>query len=82
MVQLMLLVSPIYQVDCPAAGGLTIDTAPLTVNVGVSAYVFDAHTAGVYGGALGFVTRRVMVAEDDLAPARRVLAECRREARQ
>jgi hypothetical protein len=42
---------------------------------GIIAAVFDDHTSAAYGGALAAVPCRVMVAEDDLARARRVLAE-------
>ncbi len=44
---------------------------------GVPAFVFDPHTSSVYGGALDAVTRRVMVAEDDIGRARLILAEAR-----
>ena len=45
--------------------------------LGVEVFVFDAHTSSVYGGALNTIGRRVMIAEDDLAKARPVLAEVR-----
>jgi len=42
---------------------------------GIEALVFDAHTSGAYGGALGFIQCRVMVDEDDAARARAILRE-------
>jgi hypothetical protein len=42
---------------------------------GIKAYVLDAYTSGLYGGALGAIQRRVMVAEEDLPEARRLMRE-------
>lgn len=44
---------------------------------GIAACVFDAHTASAYGGALGLVGRRIMVAESDIVRARMILVEAR-----
>lgn len=44
---------------------------------GIECVVFDAFTSAVYGGALDAVVRRMMVAEEDLSAARRILAEGR-----
>ncbi len=49
---------------------------------GITAYVFDAYTSSLYGSALDAVQRRILVEEDDLFRARRVLQEaegCRDE---
>ena len=45
--------------------------------IGIEALVFDGHTSSAYGGALDGVWRRLMVAEDDLFRALRVVAEGR-----
>lgn len=42
---------------------------------GVEAVVLDSHTAGLFAGALPWIKRRVLVAEEDEAAARRALAE-------
>jgi hypothetical protein len=42
---------------------------------GIKAVIFDAYTSTVYGGALDAVSRRVMVAEEDVVRARAALAE-------
>ena len=47
---------------------------------GIKIVVFDEHTSTVYGGALAMVPRRIMVDEDDLPAARRILAEAGRLA--
>ena len=44
---------------------------------GIDAVVFDDLTAGVYGGAIGGLSRRLMVAPRDLPRARRVVDEAR-----
>lgn len=36
-------------------------------------FLLDVHMSGLYGGALGFVPQRLMVAEEDAARARMVL---------
>lgn len=41
----------------------------------IEAVVFDAHTSSAYGGVLEAVRARVMVDEDDLTRARRLLDE-------
>lgn len=41
---------------------------------GVRCFVFDAHTSGVYGGALAAIASRVMVADADREAALAVLA--------
>jgi hypothetical protein len=46
---------------------------------GIKAYFLDAYTSGVYGGALGAVQRRVMVDDDDLPAARRLLQEAEKD---
>lgn len=46
---------------------------------GIKAHVLDAYTSGAYGGALGAVLRRVMVDDDDLPAARRLLQEAERD---
>jgi hypothetical protein len=45
---------------------------------GIEAYVFDAHTSSLYGGALDAVAARVMVDEADAGRARLILAEAHR----
>ena len=45
--------------------------------VGIDVIVFDSHTSSAYAGALDSVCRRMMVAEDDLSRAMRVVAEGR-----
>jgi hypothetical protein len=45
--------------------------------IGIEAFVFDGHTSNAYAGALGSVSCRIMVAEDDLSRAMRVVAEGR-----
>jgi hypothetical protein len=45
--------------------------------IGIEVVVFDAHTSNAYAGALDSVSRRMMVAEDDLSRAMRVVAEGR-----
>lgn len=42
---------------------------------GIKFVVFDLHTSIAYGGALDAVPRRIMVHEDDVSMARRVLQE-------
>ena len=42
---------------------------------GIFALIFDHHTSAAYGGALDTVVARVMVAEEDIARARLILAE-------
>ncbi|HYN38804.1 MAG TPA: DUF2007 domain-containing protein [Rhodospirillales bacterium] len=42
---------------------------------GIKAHVLDAYTASAYGGALAAVQRRIMIDEDDLPRARRLLEE-------
>ena len=44
---------------------------------GIEAVVFDDLTAGIYGGAIGGLSRRLMVQPADLPRARRVVAEAR-----
>jgi hypothetical protein len=43
-------------------------------DVGIHAVTMDAETSALFGGALPWVKRRILVAEDDEAQARRVLA--------
>ena len=45
--------------------------------IGIEVVVFDGHTSSAYAGALDGVCRRMMVAEDDLSRALRVVAEGR-----
>ena len=42
---------------------------------GIKMVVFDEHTSTVYGGALALVPRRIMVGEDDLPAAQRILRQ-------
>lgn len=42
---------------------------------GISAVVLDAETAGLFGGALPWIKRRVLVPDEMAEKARRVLAE-------
>jgi hypothetical protein len=42
---------------------------------GIEMAVFDAHTSSAFGGTLGTVVRRVMVAEEDFPRASKILAE-------
>ncbi len=43
-------------------------------DAGIEAIVFDSHTS-VVQGSIGAIQRRLMVIDDDLAPARRVLRD-------
>lgn len=36
-------------------------------------FLLDVHTSGLYGGALGYVPQRLMVAEEDAVRARLIL---------
>ena len=40
---------------------------------GIHAVTLDENTSALFGGALPWVKRRILVAEDDLAQAKRVL---------
>lgn len=40
---------------------------------GIRSFVFDAHTSGIYGGALAAIASRVMVADEDRDAALAVL---------
>lgn len=51
-------------VSCLSAG---LDAA------GIRCFVFDEHTSSAYGGALGAIASRVMVADEDKAAALGVL---------
>lgn len=42
---------------------------------GIEAAVLDSQTAGLFGGALPWIKRRMLVAEDDADRARRLLVE-------
>ena len=42
---------------------------------GIEMAVFDTHTSSAFGGVLGTIARRVMVAEEDVPRASRILAE-------
>jgi hypothetical protein len=44
-------------------------------DAGVRTVTLDAETSAIFGGSLPWVKRRLLVAEDDEARARRVLAE-------
>jgi len=44
-------------------------------DAGIHAVTLDAETSALFGGSLPWVKRRILVAEDDEAKARRVLAE-------
>lgn len=44
-------------------------------DAGIKAIVLDAETAGMFGGALPWVKRRVLVADEHADKARRALAE-------
>ena len=46
----------------------------LLTDQGIGCIVFDAHTA-IFTGSTAAIRRRLMVADDDFAQARRVLAE-------
>jgi hypothetical protein len=45
--------------------------------IGIEVFVFDGHTSSAYAGALDGVSRRLMVAEEDISRAKRVVAEGR-----
>jgi cytochrome c biogenesis protein ResB len=45
--------------------------------VGIETVVFDGHTSSAYAGALDSVSSRMMVAEEDLSRAMRIVAEGR-----
>jgi len=45
----------------------------LLADARIETLVFDAHTS-IVEGSIGAIPRRLMVADDDLLPARRVLA--------
>ena len=45
--------------------------------LGIKVHVLDSYTASAYGGALGAVQHRLMVDEEDLPLARRLLGEVR-----
>jgi len=49
-------------------------------DAGIKAIVLDAETAGMFGGALPWVKRRVLVADEHADKARRALAEALGEA--
>ena len=44
-------------------------------DAGIDAVTLDGETSAVFGGSLPWIRRRVLVADDDAAKARRVLAE-------
>ena len=44
-------------------------------DAGIKAVTLDAETSAIFGGSLPWVKRRLLVAEDDEARARRVLNE-------
>ena len=46
---------------------------------GIHAVTLDENTSALFGGALPWVKRRILVSEDDLAQAKRVLNDAFRE---
>jgi hypothetical protein len=49
-------------------------------DAGIKCVVLDRHTASAYGGAISSVLARLMVNEDDVAAAEKIMAQIESEA--